>query len=523
MALPFIPQFRFTGRQRLYTYLTQEQLDGPDAAELLREDLIQWVIPFHFFNAMEEQYLFDYYAGYHPKIHDRVKENRTDINNKIVMNYAKSFSRDIVSYFLSKPIQYVQRDSKFREDAESLQYAFDSESKNLVDYNIAMNMSVCGLGYRGIFTEKDAHNGTHLSIVSLDPRESFVVWSPNRAIGQLYCGTYYSTPPHPVTQESKTIYTIYTRNKKYVFESPGLVGAMTYTDMQLIEESDASLGGNFPIIEYQNSVNAMGDWESELSIMDSLDKLTSDSMNDIEQFVNSILLAQGFDLTPETLETLEQEKMLNIPDVPPGVQVVVKYIAEQVDNENVESLRDWLEATMRTIVGVPDRKQRGGGGADTGDAVFLRDGWQDIDLVAGSKEQFFIDADRKALATCIYIMQTFNEIGKEVKPEDIEIKFSRTKQANLQAKAQAYSTMVGASAPIAPEDALEFADLTNNVSDVIMRGEEYAQKKLKETAEAQQLFMNNKPPTEQTTQQSSAKPAQNNPKPTGGAAKGATN
>ena len=120
-------------------------------------------------------------------------------------------------------------------------------------------------------------------------------------------------------------------------------------------------------------------------------------------------------------------------------------------------------------------------------------------------------------------MQTFNEIGKEVKPEDIEIKFSRTKQANLQAKAQAYSTMVGASAPIAPEDALEFADLTNNVSDVIMRGEEYAQKKLKETAEAQQLFMNNKPPTGQTTQQSSAKPAQNNPKPTGGAAKGATN
>lgn len=522
MTLPFVPELRFTGRQRLYTYLTQEQLDGDQAASLLREDLIQWVIPFHYFNMTEEQYLFDYYAGLHPKIHERTKSTRPEINNKIVMNYAKSFSRDIVAYFLGKPIQYVQQDSKFRDDAEKLQDAFDSESKNLVDYNIAMNMSICGLGYRGVFAEKEPRNGTHMSIVSLDPRETFVVWSPDRAVGQLYCGTFYSTPPHPFTQESETIYTIYTKNKKFVFKSPGMIGNMTYTDMELVYEGPASLGGNFPIIEYQNSMNAMGDWESELSIMDTLDKLTSDSMNDVEQFVNSILLAQGFDLTPETLTVLQDEKMLNIPDVPPGVQVVVKYIAEQVNGENVESLRDWLESTMRAIVGVPDRKQRGGSGADTGDAVFLRDGWQDIDLVAGSKEQFFIDADRQALATCLYIMQTFNEIGKEVTPQDIQIKFSRTKQANLQAKAQAYSTMVGAAAPIAPEDALEFADLTNNVSDVIIRGEEYAQKKMEETAKAQQAFMNNKP-AGQTTQQFSGNQPQSESKQNGGEPKGATN
>lgn len=520
--LPFVPIMRFTGRQRLYTYLTEEQLEGPDAAELIREDLIQWVIPFHYFNAIEEQYLFDYYTGYHPAIAEREKDVRGEINNKIVMNYAKSFTRDIVAYFLGKPIQYVQRSDEKREAATTLSNAFDAENKNLVDYNIATNMSVCGLGYRGVFPEKEGKNGTHISLVSLDPRETFVVWSPDRAVGQLYCGTYYSTPPHPFTQESKTVYTIYTKTKKYVFESPGMVGAMTYTDMQLVDEQPASLGGNLPIIEYQNSMFAMGDWESELTTMDALDKLTSDSLNDIEQFVNSILLAQGFELTEETLTNLENNKMLNIPDVPPGVQVVVKYIAEQLDNQNVESLRDWLEATMRTIVGVPDRKQRGGGGADTGDAVFLRDGWQDIDLVAGSKEQFFIDADRASLATCLYIMQTFNEIDKNVKVEDIEIKFSRTKQANLQAKAQAYSTMVGAAAPIAPEDALEFADLTNNVSDVIMRQEQFMQQKFdnaQKMAEIQTSGANEV----QSAKSSTNDKVQSNPKPTGDTVKGGTN
>jgi len=518
MGFPNNQPLRFTGRQRLYTQLTPEQLDSPNAVDLIRDDLIQWIMPFHFFNAAEEQYLFDYYTGSHPKILNREKYTRPEINNKIVVNYAKSFTRDIVSYFLGKPVQYVQRDNKDRAAAEAISYAFDAESKDLVDYNIATNMSICGLGYRGVFPEKDPLNGTHISITSLDPRETFVVWSPNRTVGALYCGTYYMTPPHPQTQESKTVYTIYTKTKRYVFESPGWGPTLSYTDLQLVEESDASLGGNLPIIEYQNSIMTIGDWESELSIMDALDKLTSDSLNDIEQFVNSILLAQGFDLTPETLEILETEKMLNIPDVPPGVQVVVKYIAEQVDNENVESLRDWLEATMRTIVGVPDRKNRGGGGADTGDAVYLRDGWQDIDLVAASKEQFFIAADRKALATSLYIMQLFGEIDKDIKVEDIQIKFSRTKQANLQAKAQAYSTLVGAASPIAPADALEFADLTNNVSDVIMRAEEFAEQKMQRAQEIAQATATQNP---QTSGANSSAPSNQNQ--TGGSPKGATN
>ena len=241
----------------------------------------------------------------------------------------------------------------------------------------------------------------------------------------------------------------------------------------------------------------IGDWESEISIMDALDVMGSDSVNDIEQFVNSILLAQGFELDDDTLTTLEANKILNIPDVPPGVTIDVRYIAEQLDSTGAANLRDWLEATMRAIVGVPDRKNRAGGGADTGDAVYLRDGWQDIDLVASAKEQFFIESDRQALATVLYIMQTYHEVSKDFNAKDVEIKFSRSKQSNIQAKAQTYATLVGAKAPIDRADALDFADLTNNVSDVVERSiqfeEELRQKEmetLKATAEVNSQYNN---------------------------------
>ena len=489
MTWPVFPDLRFLGRHRLYTYLTPEEIEGSEGSEKIRLDLEQFIMPLHFFNAAEEDFLINYYGGYHPNIIKRVKETRGDIDNKVILNYAKAFTRDIVSYFLGKPIQYVQREQQFREAAQKISYAFDSESKNLVDYNIATDMSICGVGYRGVFPEKEPKNGTHVSIVSLDPRFTFVVYSPDRTIGPLYCGTFYCTPPAPFAQETKTVYKVYTKTKEYVFEAPGFGGLVSVTGLELVSAKDSNLGGNLPIIDYPNTWMMMGDWESEIALMDALDKLSSDAVNDVEQFVNSILLAQGFELDEATLTSLEKNKILNIPDIPPGVEVVVKYIAEQLDSEGVEKLRNFLEATLRSIVGVPDRNGRGSAGnrAETGDAVYLQDGWQDIDLVAGAKEKFFIDADRRALATMIYIMQTFNELEKGIEAKDIEIKFSRTKQVNLQAKAQAYSTMVGAAAPIDPSDALEFADLTNNVSDVVERSKTFAQERVQQQKDMYQF------------------------------------
>ena len=482
MTLPTFPKLRFIGRQRLYTYLTPEEIEGSGGAEKIRLDLEQFIIPLHFFNAAEENYLFEYYAGFHPNIMTRVKETRGDINNKVVLNYAKAFSRDIVSYFLGKPIQYVQRDQKFREAAQTISNTLDAESKNLVDYNIAMNMSICGVGYRGVFPEATAKNGSHASVVSLDPRFTFVVYSPDKTVGALYCGTFYTTPPAPLAQETKTVYKIYTKTKEYIFEAPGFMGLASVEGLNLVSSKDTNLGGNLPIIDYPNTYMMMGDWESELALMDSLDTMTSDSVNDIEQFVNSILLLQGFELDEATLTSLEQNKILNIPDVPVGVEVVVKYLAEQLDAEGAKELRQFLESTLRSIVGVPDRNNKAMR-AETGDAMFLGGGWQDLDLVAATKEKFFIDSDRKMLATLIYILQTFGEVDKDVTAPDIEVKFSRTKQVNLQAKAQAYATMVGAAAPIAPADALEFADLTNNVTDVIERSEKFAEEKMERQRE----------------------------------------
>lgn len=138
----------------------------------------------------------------------------------------------------------------------------------------------------------------------------------------------------------------------------------------------------------------------------------------------------------------------------------------------IGNLREYLEEAYKTIIGIPDRKTRGGGGGDTGDAVKLRDGWADIEIVARIKESYFKIAKKKQIAVAIKILQLLGLAKIDFKTIDLEVKFTRNKNDNLQTKAQAFSTLHGTKT-LDPADALEMCDITTDVVEVIDRGKKY--------------------------------------------------
>lgn len=138
----------------------------------------------------------------------------------------------------------------------------------------------------------------------------------------------------------------------------------------------------------------------------------------------------------------------------------------------IGNLREYLEEAYKTIIGIPDRKTRGGGGGDTGDAVKLRDGWADIEIVARIKESYFKIAKKKQIAVAIKILQLLGLAKIDFKTIDLDVKFTRNKNDNLQTKAQAFSTLHGTKT-LDPADALEMCDITTDVVEVIDRGKKY--------------------------------------------------
>lgn len=150
----------------------------------------------------------------------------------------------------------------------------------------------------------------------------------------------------------------------------------------------------------------------------------------------------------------------------------------------INNLREYLEEAYKTIIGIPDRKTRGGGGGDTGDAVKLRDGWADIEIVARIKESYFKIAKKKQIAVAIKILQLLGMAKIDFKTIDLDVKFTRNKNDNLQTKAQSFSTLHGTKA-LDPADALEICDMTTDVVEVIDRGKKYWQDVAEQNLELQ--------------------------------------
>jgi SPP1 family phage portal protein len=225
-----------------------------------------------------------------------------------------------------------------------------------------------------------------------------------------------------------------------------------------------------------------GDFELAIEVADAINMLAADALTDVDNVIKSLLVILNAELQEDEATKARKNRILQLIGQP-GVDVDAKFIYQQLDSNGMQNLREYFEEAYRTIVGIPDRKTRSGGGGDTGDAVKLRDGWADIEIVARIKESYFKIAKKKQIAVAIKIMQLLGMVSKSFKLEDIDVTLPRNKHDNIQTKAQTFATLMGTK-EIAPSDALAFADLTTDVSGVISRGKEYHDQIMQEEEQA---------------------------------------
>ena len=449
-----------TGRREIFTDIV------PDSKENVKK-ILESAIATHEVNAAECQTLIAYYQGIHKNILERPEQYASGVNNKIILNYAQSIVRDIVGYTFGKDIEYVPKDVKNSEKITKLVAQMQDIDVPLEDISAATYASICGVAYECTVAETDASGKiVGIKVGHLSPLTTFVVKSHAFKNPVVMSVTYYES------DTEGRVYTIYTDTKWYK--------ATNGKDGELVVEDKGfhSFGGN-PISLIENNVFRIGDFEVALSILDAIDKVNSDRVNDIENYVQSLLvfinasLGDSKEEREETREAIKKNRIVEL-NAPSGNGMVVdaKYITQQLNPQSTQAISDDLEESLWKIVGIPDRKTRSSGGGDTGDAVQLRDGWADLEVVARNKEKYFKKAKREQLVIALNILKMISEDYDNLNAIDIDIKFSRNKRDNLATKSQAYSVLMSTET-LAPEDALEIADMTTNVNEVVARGKTY--------------------------------------------------
>lgn len=478
-------EYVFTGRKKALTGCLPKEMqftgyvgDTLDETTIIRE--LRKVAPVHFANAREYQRLLDIYLG-KQDILDRPLGDRS-VNNRIVVNFAQAFTRDITGYSYGSGIQYVSREAGNIDAVQQLNKMIAAESKNAINKSMGDNQSIGGHGFIATVPDALEKNGTPFEFIDLDPRDTEVVYSTYNINVPVFAFTVYRGE-----QNGKTIYTwqVWTSTRRYSIvseDSAAMFGAKVMEHQVDVSGSTVTLPyvpnliGEIPIVEYRNNQFGLGDWECAVPLFNAINSVASDSINDVEQAVISYLALFGVDLDlsdPEALSNMKKHRILVFNGVQ-GINQDAKFITSQIDGTSVMELRSYLEQALKFVVGIPDR-DTGQAGSDTGVSAQIRTGSGDLEIVAQNKCLYTESAERRTLRIILKILEVSGK-GLGITDSDIDIEIPRSKTDNLQSKVQAGATLYGMN--VSKADIAKSMDLSTDLAGFIARWEQSEKEKI---------------------------------------------
>lgn len=458
--ISLLPRKLNYGRRRII-------LDFEEVTEANVVDVLKKAMYIHGQNRKDCDYLIKYFLGDQDILY-RAPHTTSEINNTTVVNYAYPITREIVGYTFGNPIEFVAKDSNKQTEVTKLSDMFQYEHAYNYDICNAIYASICGVSYAITLPSPDItkDNTPDVPIImdSLDPRNTFVVQANTIGNPQIMsCHIIYKT-------DGKKDYICYTNKHKF-----------TVTNGMKDVKTEANPIGLDPITMIENSLFLTGDWEQAISVMNAANIVASDSLNDIEGTIKSLLVITGAEFDEDEkdndLAQIKKNRLLTLFSAT-GANVDAKFISPQLDSNSVQNIRDYLDEARNIITGIPDRESNGNGG-DTGLAVQSRNGWTDIEIVARLKEMFYLKGKSKQVAITLAILKNLGKIDKGLSVLDIEIKPKRHTLSDITAKTTAFSTLV-ATGELATIDALELSSLTNRPAEMVERGKQAKKERQKE-------------------------------------------
>ena len=425
-------------------------------------------------NSAEVDYLYRYYKGEQPILR-RTKEIRPEICNRIVENRANEIVSFKTGYLCGEPLQYISRGSTddVSEGISKLNDMMLLCGKAAKDKELAEWMYICGVGYRMItpnspyinsdivpklqnrrtdFMEDEAPFEIH----TLDPRSAFVVHHSGLGEKPLVGVKYV------VRQDKKIVFSAYTDTHYYELVAENMIGGLR------LEKAERRALGAIPVVEYPLNNARQGAFEVVMPLLDAINAVQSNRLDGIEQFIQSLIVLTNAEIDEDKAKLLRDAGLITLKSFGDN-KADLKIIAEQLDQQQTQTLIDYMHQTILDIVGMPNRNG-GSSTSDTGSAVIMRDGWSAAEARAKSDELMFKEAERQVLKIALAIVRS--TIGTTLTLAETEIRFTRRNYENIQEKSQVLTTMLS-NEKIAPELAFTHCGLFSDPEDAWKKSEEY--------------------------------------------------
>lgn len=466
------------GRKGIYVPYTEQELNENTIAEILRDNL-----KYHYKNFKAISYLQLYERG-RQDILDKVKLVRPQINNKIVENNAHHVTQFKIGYVFGDPIQYVNRTDTQKAELDELNRYMLNNDKPSKDKDLAEDWYISGQGYRWVMPYDDEDKP--FVIENIDPKLSFVVYSTDIGNKELF-GTYMSKRKDD-TYELK----VYTKPYVYTYISDFDENMQKKDYVVELLSKEVNPLNDIPIVEYRLNKNRLGLVELVKTMTDALNQITSSDIDDIEQFVQSLLVFINQEVDKKTLIELLEVGAIQIMSNDPARPANVNLLSQKLSHSETRILYDRIYNNMLTICGVPRMTDKASSG-DTGQARLIGEGWSMADERAKQDELSFKLSDKKVVDLALKICKSKPQKTKirNLKTSDIEIKFTRNRSDNMMTKSQTLLNLKQAN--VEPTIAFTIAGLFSDPNEAVKAslayfGDDFWKAEVVETAEPSEVF-----------------------------------
>lgn len=360
------------------------------------------------------RYLHDYYMGDQPILY-REKAVRPEINNKTVENHALEIVRFKTGQTYGEPIQYVSRkkDEAINKAVDALNDYMRDAHKQARDIELGTWQSSVGTAYKASL-KAGKNSPIPFRIHIPTPLNTIIVYSQEDGRDMLSV--------QQLKDENEDQYYLCFSEDKYFIIKNGRITKTAFNGF-----------GGIPMAEYPNNPDRLSDIEIVITALDQINKMQSDRMNGIEQFVQAFMLFKNCEITKDEFIEMSQLGAIQVKDAGQANPSDVKLMTAELDQGQTQVSKDDVYRQVLVVEGMPDRQQNTGG--DTGQAVYLRNGWDFAEQRAKLDEPFIIEAEKKHCQIVLNIIkQTTNDIPLTVR--DFDVKITRNSTDNMLVKAQ---------------------------------------------------------------------------------------
>ncbi len=229
----------------------------------------------------------------------------------------------------------------------------------------------------------------------------------------------------------------------------------------------------------------MGIVERVESLCDAVNTISSNSVDNVVDFVNSILVVYNQNIDKNAKKQVDQNGAMSLNTIDPSRPADAKYLTNLLNNADVNTKYEALVKVAYALVGVPQANTQTTSGGDTGEARLLGGGWARADIVAKQDEILLKDSEREMLEIVINICSKHPQCEiNDIYASDIEINFSRTKNDNLLVKVQALTQLIQMNVP--KEVALNIVGLVGDPHEVAHAWEDEVEKAQQKSIEMMQ-------------------------------------